>query len=77
MVCVYLFVFDEWPFWMTFLDEKGWFSSQTPSGRWLEQLEPQSGFADLQNVRIKVRATKPNATSNPALMADEEDMCLL
>jgi hypothetical protein len=34
-------------------------------------------FADLQNVRIKVRAAKPNATSNPAQMADEEDLCLL
>jgi len=30
-------------------------------------------FADLQNVRIKVRAAKPKATSNPALMADDDD----
>ncbi len=30
-------------------------------------------FADLQNVRIKVRAAEPKATSNPALMADDDD----
>jgi hypothetical protein len=30
-------------------------------------------FADLQNVRIKVTAAEPKATSNPALMADDDD----